>query len=208
MTGWTLNGGEHLEPAKEEIMTIQIGRRIVSQPSAERSPSADPEVVVVEITTAGNAVDPDQSQLAADRSGGEPRRFRRRFERFKGSAENDGLTGSFDDEDDLRLQLMLLREENARLKAARHKPPDTGSMIDRVRMLAEPSGNDELLDESWSLLVECQALREGLDQACVEIQAAIGSVRARLAALGLEIEPLMPDDRAEDRRDDRSSLSA
>jgi hypothetical protein len=178
----------------------------VSESSAQRSHSVDNQVVVG-IPAGADGVESEQSRPSRGRTDNESGRFRRRFERFKGSSEDHGLAGSFDDEDDLRLQLMLLREENARLKAARHKPADTGSMIDRVRILAQQSGNDELLDESWSLLAECLALREGLDQACVEIQAAIGSVRARLAALGVEIEPLEPDC-AEDRRDDRTSLSA
>lgn len=183
----------------------------MSQPPAQRSPFDD-DPVVVEIAIAGDAVDPDDS-LPADLgnepvAGSEPLgRFRRRVERFKVSQEDRGVVGSLQDEDDLRLQVMLLREENARLKAARHKPADTGSVIERMRTLAEPSGNDERLDESWSVLAECLALREGLDQACIEIQAAIGSVRERLAAIGVGIETLEPDFR-EDRRDGRTSLSA
>ena len=53
---------------------------------------------------------------------GAPSRFRRRLERFRGAAgDTDGFTGS-DDEAELKLQLMLLREENARLKSTRHQP--------------------------------------------------------------------------------------
>ena len=88
---------------------------------------------------------------------------------------------------------MLLREENARLKAGRHKPVDPGSMIERVRTLAKHDGEHERLDESWSVLAECLALREGLDQACIEIQAAISSVRERLGALGVSVERIGAD---------------
>jgi hypothetical protein len=112
---------------------------------------------------------------------GEPAsRFRRRLERFKGLAETHELPGSLDDESELRLQLMLLREENARLKASRHQPPSPGTAIDRVRMLATPATEAEQADDAWSVLADCLVIRESLDQACVEIQRAISSVRDRL----------------------------
>ena len=112
---------------------------------------------------------------------GEPgSRFRRRLERFKGLAETHELPGSLDDEAELRLQLMLLREENARLKAARHQPPSPGTVIDRVRMLSTPATEAEQADDAWSVLADCLVIRESLDQACVEIQRAISSVRDRL----------------------------
>jgi hypothetical protein len=112
---------------------------------------------------------------------GEPgSRFRRRLERFKGLAETHELPGSLDDEAELRLQLMLLREENARLKAARHQPPSPGTAIDRVRMLSTPATEAEQADDAWSVLADCLVIRESLDQACVEIQRAISSVRDRL----------------------------
>jgi hypothetical protein len=112
---------------------------------------------------------------------GEPAsRFRRRLERFKGLAETHELPGSLDDEAELRLQLMLLREENARLKAARHQPPSPGTAIDRVRMLSTPATDAEQADDAWSVLADCLVIRESLDQACVEIQRAISSVRDRL----------------------------
>ncbi len=117
-----------------------------------------------------------------------PTRFRRRFERSRSRVEEHQFADSIDDEDDLRLQVMLLREENARLKAGRHKPVDPGSMIERVRTLAKQDSEQERLDEAWSVLAECLALREGLDQACIEIQAAISSVRERLGGLGVSVE--------------------
>ena len=68
------------------------------------------------------------------------------------------------------------------------------------------------------MLAECLALREGLDQACVEVQAAISSVRERLGALGASVEriaadgaTLTPDltpDLTLERDDDRTQLSA
>jgi len=118
---------------------------------------------------------------ADDEFNGEPAsRFRRRLERFKGLAETHELPGSLDDEAELRLQLMLLREENARLKAARHQPPSPGTAIDRVRMLSTPATEAEQADDAWSVLADCLVIRESLDQACVEIQRAISAVRDRL----------------------------
>jgi hypothetical protein len=127
---------------------------------------------------------------------GEPfGRFRRRFDRFKGVGDPQALRGSPDDEVELKLQLMLLREENARLKAARYQPADTGTVIDRVRLLGSLT-DGELLDDAWSLLADCLVIREGLDEACVEIQNAIVSVRERLEALAVRIEGAIPADSA------------
>jgi hypothetical protein len=120
---------------------------------------------------------------------GEPGRgFRRRLERFKGLAETHELPGSLADEAELRLQLMLLREENARLKAARHQPPSPGTAIDRVRMLATPATEAEQADDAWSVLADCLVIRESLDQACVEIHRAITSVRDRLDGIADRID--------------------
>ncbi len=157
--------------------------------SVHTSLSNDNEVVV-DIASSATA----ETEPAVARRGDEPlTRFRRRFERSRSRVEEHQFGDSIDDEDDLRLQVMLLREENARLKAGRHKPVDPGSMIERVRTLAQHDGEHERLDESWSVLAECLALREGLDQACIEIQAAISSVRERLGALGVSVERIGAD---------------
>ncbi len=125
-------------------------------------------------------------------------RFRRSFERIKGLPDADAAPGSIGDEAELKLQLMLLREENARLKAARHQPPSTGSAIDRVRLLSASTANDDLLDDASALLSECLMIREGLDQACAEIQSAISAVRERLLALTLTIEGQPQEEISED----------
>jgi len=120
------------------------------------------------------------------------RGFNRRMERARGLIEDHDFGTSIDQQDDLRVQLMLLQEENARLKAARHKPADPGSVIEEMRTLASSGALNELLDEAWSVLAECLAMREGLDRACIEIQAAMTSVRERLSTLGVRIESI-PD---------------
>ncbi len=124
-------------------------------------------------------------------------RFRRRFERFKGVGDPEALPGSPNDEIELKLQLMLLREENARLKAARFQPADTGTVIDRVRLLGA-AADGELMDDAWALLGDCLVIREGLDEVCVELQNAIASIRERLEALAVRIENSVPADGAID----------
>jgi len=87
----------------------------------------------------------------------------------------------------MRLQLMLLREENARLKAARHQPRSRGTAIDRVRMLSTPATEAEQADDAGRC-GRALVIRESLDQACVEIQRAIGSVRDRLDGIADRID--------------------
>ena len=177
-------------------------------PSAGNGSSEDTDVVV-EIAPTSDATGAEQpGPETVARLETEPLHgFKRRLERARAFVEEQEFTGSLEQEDDLKLQIMLLQEENARLKAARHKPPDPGTLIEEVRALADSSSVNDLLDESWSVLAECLALREGLDRACIEIQAAMTSVRERLSKLGVKIESIAPDEvRAHD--DDEASLSA
>lgn len=110
-------------------------------------------------------------------------KFRRGFERFRGDSDAYGEGEAPDGESDLELTVLLLREENARLKAERHQPRDVGTMIDYLRRVGEEHGEGELSDELWSLLGECLVIREELDQACIEIRAAMSAVQDRLARL-------------------------
>ena len=77
-------------------------------------------------------------------------RFRRRLERFRGLGDAEIAPGSLDDESELRLQVMLLREENARLKAARHEPAGAGSAIDRIRLLNSEASGAATADDAWA----------------------------------------------------------
>ena len=110
-------------------------------------------------------------------------KFRRGFERFRGDADAYAHGDAQDDDGNLELAVLLLREENARLKAERHRPPDVGMMIDHLRQIADQRGEDELADDVWSLLSECMVIREELSQACVEIKAAMTAVQEHLARL-------------------------
>lgn len=98
-----------------------------------------------------------------------------------------------DGEGNLELTVLLLREENARLKAERHRPPDVGTMIAQMRRIAVDQGEDELSDEAWSLLSECLVIREELSQACTEIKAAMSAVQERLGRLAVRIPGTGPE---------------
>lgn len=103
-------------------------------------------------------------------------RFRRRLERVRGVAEGDPLPQ--EDESELRLPVLLLREENARLESARHATASPGTTIERQRALGE-GPDPERLDDATAILGECLVIRDGLDQTCVEVLAAMDAVRAR-----------------------------
>ena len=85
----------------------------------------------------------------------------------------------------LQAELVLLREENARLKAAGHQEPDLGALLDRARSLpAGGAGADDRADEAAQLLVEGMVMRESLLGLCQEIGRSMAALEARLAALG------------------------
>jgi hypothetical protein len=107
-----------------------------------------------------------------------PRRFGRRhadFEALEVAGESLGA---------LRAELVLLREENARLKAAPHQASDIVQLLGRARSL--PSArldDDNLADETTRVLVEGLVIRESLLEICQEIERAMVSFEARLRAL-------------------------
>jgi hypothetical protein len=115
-----------------------------------------------------------------------------RLRRLRGDASTQANGAMAEDETALNLQVMLLSEENARLKAARHQPSNVGTLIDQMRLLAAGEGEGEVLDEAWTMLSECLVIQEGLDRACIEIQSAIGDVRDRLSALAIRFEDGIP----------------
>ena len=60
-----------------------------------------------------------------------------------------------------------------------------------MRVLATSANEAESLDDAFSLLAECLSIREGLDQVCVEVGMALGSVRDRLDAIAAQVETTM-----------------
>jgi hypothetical protein len=135
----------------------------------------------------GHTVPPSRAPFA---------RFRRSIERFRIDGDEPATGGPFDDDRELEQELMLLREENVRLKVGRHRVSDIGTLIDQLRLVAVGEGEADAADEAWSILTECIVMREGLEQACAEIETAIGAVRRRLHDLGASFDAGGLDGRA------------
>ncbi|HYB28981.1 MAG TPA: hypothetical protein VEF89_20380 [Solirubrobacteraceae bacterium] len=131
------------------------------------------------------ASSPLQNSTAASENAG---LFRRRFDRMRGNGDAQAPTDSLDDRDSLRLEVMLLREEVARLRAERHRSADIGTLIDQLRELGAGSGEADMEDEVWSLLAEMMVFREGLEQACIELESAVGAVRRHLGSLSVKLD--------------------
>jgi hypothetical protein len=85
--------------------------------------------------------------------------------------------------EELELELALLREENARLRMAQVGRAEIGVAIDELRRLELDRHEADLGDETWSAIAELLVMREGLDQACSQLEAALATVRSRLRRL-------------------------
>jgi hypothetical protein len=92
--------------------------------------------------------------------------------------------------EEVRAELVLLREENARLKAARHQLPSFDRVVGQARTLLAPDATDaragDRADEATDLLVDIVVLRESLVAVCEELERSLAAVRARLDRLGAE----------------------
>ncbi len=95
---------------------------------------------------------------------------------------------------ELETELALLREENAWLKVERHRPPDAGRIVERMRELSQaPSGPATETEglptsEAAQAMLDCLAIRNGLLEACKEIQEAMQGLRARLSGLSVDVQ--------------------
>jgi hypothetical protein len=179
--------GTHRSKQSSEPVAEFSGASALSESAAE-------DDVVVQIGSATELPREQTLDLGEDQPLG---RFRRRLERFRGLGDAEMLPGSIDDESELRLQVMLLREENARLKAARHQPASAGSAVDRIRLLNSHTSGTETVDEEWTVLSDCLVIREGLEQVCVEMHHAISAIQERLATLTLSFEGATENDQLE-----------
>ena len=187
-------------------LSSEAATDIADAPSLSTSAAEDDDVVV-QIGAAAELHGPQPADEAVGSPQDQPfDRFRRRVERFRGLGDAEIAPGSLDDESELRLQVMLLREENARLKAARHQPSAAGSALERVRMLTTQASTAEAADDAWTLMTDCLVIREGLQQVCVEMQGAISVIQARLEALAMSFEGARPIDHLE--ADGASSVRA
>jgi hypothetical protein len=102
------------------------------------------------------------------------------------SPSGDGLAMG-----ELEAELALLREENARLKVERHRPTDAGHVIERMRSIRPESRSgqpEESAAQPAHVIVECLAVRDGLMEACREVQRAMEGIRGRLGALAGDMQ--------------------
>lgn len=120
-----------------------------------------------------------------DRQGGHRRR------RFQRPAA--GAPGATDARAALEAEVVLLREENARLKAARHQRQNVGKLLERTRSLRdEEFDRGNLGDETAQMLVEGLVIRESLIEICHEIERSMVVFEARLEALSSAADQLVP----------------
>jgi acetyl-CoA acetyltransferase len=111
-------------------------------------------------------------------------RPRRRFRRDAGTLEDDGRVGAGEPLDSVYAELVLLREENARLKAAQHRRADVGRLLDRARSLpAATADSGGASDDTAQLLFDGLVIRESLLEICREIERAMVAFEAKLDAL-------------------------
>jgi hypothetical protein len=114
---------------------------------------------------------------------GEAPRGRRRFRRVGGLAvDEQGAVG--EPLASVHAELVLLREENARLKAAQHRRADVGRLLDRARSLPTAAADrDGASDDTAQLLFDGLVIRESLLEICREIERAMVAFEAKLDAL-------------------------
>jgi len=117
-------------------------------------------------------------------SGGEEApRGRRRFRRTAGTFDDD-QTGAGEPLASVHAELVLLREENARLKAAQHRRADISRLLDRARSLpAATADQGGASDDTAQLLFDGLVIRESLLEICREIERAMVAFEAKLDAL-------------------------
>jgi hypothetical protein len=106
------------------------------------------------------------------------RRFRRKTDRLADAmVDSESLAA-------VHAELLVLREENARLKAAQHQRADVSRLIGRARSLAAAElDGDSISDDVEQLLVEGLLIRESLLEICQEIERAMVAFEGKLNAL-------------------------
>jgi hypothetical protein len=111
------------------------------------------------------------------------------FRRFRSSAgRTAGDAGYLES---IQTELVLLREENARLRFQRAQPPDADSMIERLKALSVASPSEDHRDEAWHLVGEALVMREVLIDVCKEIGQTMITLQTRLSELGLDLPDRM-----------------
>jgi hypothetical protein len=114
---------------------------------------------------------------------GEEPRPRRRFRRV-GPLTADEASAIGEPIALVHAEIVLLREENARLKAAQHRRADVSRLLDRARSLPTAAADrDGASDDTAQLLFDGLVIRESLLEICREIERAMVAFEAKLDAL-------------------------
>ena len=121
---------------------------------------------------------------------------RRRFWRVRQS--NGGQhAGAGESLESMQAELVVLREENARLKASQHQRQDLGRLLGRARALPAPEAHrDGVADEAAQMLVEGLVIREAMVEICQEMERSMVVFEAKLDALSAR-PPIDPRSRQE-----------
>jgi hypothetical protein len=118
-----------------------------------------------------------------------PRRRALRSQRFRAFRQpaiaNDA--GGEESLGALRAELLVLREENIRLKSRRHQRADIGGLLESARALpsadADADADADVADEAAQMLAHGLAIRQSLMALCDEMQYAMAAVASKLEAL-------------------------
>lgn len=136
--------------------------------------------------------DTAKSELMMDEVHPAERQRSQPFRRFRSIGGRSGADAGYVER--IESELVLLREENARLRFERAQRPDAGSMIERLKSLsaAQPPDQDRH-DEAWHLVSEALVMRDVLIDVCKEIGQTTITLQTRLSDLGLDLPARLAD---------------
>jgi hypothetical protein len=84
----------------------------------------------------------------------------------------------------LHAEVLLLREENARLRGAQHQRAELSGLLTRARSLPSTAiDRDTLGDDAAQLLIDGLVIRETLLEICEEVERSMVAFEAKLHAL-------------------------
>jgi hypothetical protein len=83
--------------------------------------------------------------------------------------------------EELEAELVLLREDNARLAAEQARPANPGRIVEQLRAVsAVPTSREVEADDAWEQMTEALVTRELLLGVCVELERLGARLRERL----------------------------
>ena len=92
--------------------------------------------------------------------------------------------------EELEAELVLLREENARLAAEQVRPANPGRVVERLRAVsAVPDTRESEADDGWEQMAEALVTKELLLSVGIELEQLGGRLRQQLAAGPSAAEP-------------------